>query len=40
MAGRVCSGCGRPLKDGVMVGGKVKNGVCKSPVCPRFGKAS
>lgn len=38
---RTCSECGRPLKSGVMVGGKVMTTpVCKSPVCKKFGKAS
>jgi hypothetical protein len=37
---KTCSACGRPLKDNVFVGGKIKNGVCKSPVCKKFGKPS
>lgn len=40
MAG-VCSACGRPLKTGFMVGGKmVTKPSCRSPICKKFGKAS
>lgn len=40
-APKVCSSCGRALKTGFFAGGKmVTVPSCKSPVCPKFGKAS
>lgn len=41
MASKTCQECGRPLKTGFMVQGKmVDKPSCKSPVCPRYGKSS
>lgn len=40
-AAKLCSACGRALKTGFFVSGKMVTAPsCKSPVCPKFGKPS
>lgn len=41
MTAKTCSACGRPLKTGFMVAGKmVTQPSCRHPLCKKFGKSS